>query len=205
MMKILIAEDDITSRLVLDHTLKKAGYEVLVAADGREAMEALETKGAPRLVVLDWMMPEMDGAEVCGRVREKGGSDQPYIIMLTALESKQDLIRGLSSGADDYIAKPFDREELLARIRVGERIIELQDALSTRVTELEDALSLIKKLQGVIPICMYCHKIRSDEEAWNKLEKYIEENSEAQFSHSICPECLEEHFPEDEERPASNK
>ena len=103
-------------------------------------------------------------------------------------------MEGLGAGANDYIVKPFNREELRARVKVGERIIKLQSSLAARVEELQEALSHIKTLQGILPICMYCHKIRDDKEAWGRIESYIEKHSEVRFSHSLCPECLEKHY-----------
>ena len=101
------------------------------------------------------------------------------------------------SGADDYITKPFDSEELRARIRVGIRILDLQEALSDRVRDLESALAQIRTLHGIIPICTRCHKIRDDAEIWQRLEIYIEQHSDAQFSHGLCPDCLRELYGEE--------
>ena len=194
-MRILIAEDDKTSRLVLETILKKWGHEVVATSDGDEAWAALQADGAPGLAILDRMMPGIDGAEVCKRAREMNRTKPLYIILLTALGRKEDIVTGLEAGADDYVTKPFSNEELHARIHVAQRIIELQTALSDRVEELEDALAHVKTLQGIIPICMHCHKIRTNQESWERMEKYIEDHSEAEFSHGLCPECLEKHYP----------
>lgn len=128
-MRILIAEDDLTSRSMLAAVLKKAGHEIAVAVNGAEALAVLEQPSAPRLAILDWMMPEMDGLEVVRRIRTKPSSQPPYLIMLTAKSEKADIIAGLDGGADDYLAKPFDAGELRARVEVGRRIVELQAAL----------------------------------------------------------------------------
>ena len=114
-----------------------------------------------------------------------------YIILLTALGGRQNIIQGLQAGADDYITKPFDREELRARLEVGRRIVELQRSLAERVQQLEDALARVKQLQGLVPICSYCKKIRNDQNFWQQVDTYVSEHSEAQFSHGICPECYE--------------
>jgi len=198
-MRILIAEDDATSRALLQAVLQKWGYEITSARDGDEAWTAIQHEDAPRLAILDWMMPGMDGVEICRKIREREDGEPVYIILLTALADKQDIVTGLDAGADDYLTKPFDKDELHSRIRVGERILALQTSLSERVKELRKALDEIKTLQGIIPICMHCHRIRSGHEAWEKLEKYVEERSEAQFSHSLCPECLEKYYPETSE------
>lgn len=128
-MRILIAEDDLTSRLVLAGMLQHHGHEVVEAGDGAAAWEALQQPDAPRLVILDWMMPELDGLEVVRRVRALPTDRPPHIIMLTARSEKADIIAGLEAGANDYLGKPFDPGELRARIEVGRRMVELEDAL----------------------------------------------------------------------------
>jgi DNA-binding response OmpR family regulator len=191
-MRILIAEDDLTSRTILAGVLKKKGYEVTVTVNGAEAWQALQQPGAPALVILDWMMPEMNGPEVVRRVRALQSDRPPYIIMLTTKGEKADIVAGLEAGANDYLAKPFDSGELHARIEVGRRMVEMQDSLTNKIEELRQALDQIKTLRGIIPICMYCKKIRNDENSWQQLEAYIAEHSEADFSHGLCPECGEE-------------
>ncbi len=190
-MRILIAEDDAVSRRLLETALSKWGYEPIVTTDGLQALEILVQPGAPSLAVLDWMMPGMDGAEVCRRVRSQGADRLLYIILLTAKARKQDIVQGLTAGADDYIIKPFDRAELKARISTGERILRLQAELAARVKELELALANVKLLQGLLPICCYCKKIRNDQNYWQQVDSYIADHSEAQFTHGICPECRE--------------
>ena len=190
-MRILIAEDDAVSRRILEATLAKWGYEVVVTTDGQQALEALTHPDAPSLAVLDWMMPGLDGSEVCRRVRQAGGDRLLYLILLTAKGRKEDIVEGLTAGADDYVVKPFDRAELKARLNVGERILRLQAELATRVKELELALSKVKLLQGLLPICCYCKKIRDDQNYWRQVEAYVTSHSEAQFTHAICPDCRE--------------
>lgn len=190
-MNILIAEDDPVSCYMLEATLVKWGYSVTIARDGAAALEAMQTAQAPQIAILDWMMPNLDGVEVCQRLRANPSRQGIYIILLTAKSEKQDIIRGLEAGADDYVIKPFDRDELRARIRVGCRVVELQEALAARVTELEEALANVKQLQGILPICSHCKKVRNDENYWEQVETYITTHTEAQFSHSICPDCFE--------------
>ena len=195
-MRILVAEDDFASRMSVENALGKWGYEVESAGDGLEAWEKIQVPGAPQLMLLDWMMPRMDGIEVCKKIRrmEKAGAAPFfYIILLTARDSKQDIVEGLSAGANDYITKPFDNDELMARIGVGRRVIELQTQVTRHVKELENALEHIKTLQGILPICTYCKKIRDDKNYWEQVESYIARFTEARFSHSICPECFEKH------------
>lgn len=198
-MRVLIAEDDPASRRILESLLTKLGYNIVSTCDGNEAWEQMKAPDAPRLAILDWMMPGMDGVEVCRRIRQMDTRNPVYIILLTALNSKKDIVRGLEAGANDYVTKPYDSNKLRARIQVGRQVVDLQSALTNQIRELQEALSLIKTLQGIIPICMHCHKIRNNQETWQKMEKYVEEHSEAQFSHSICPECMEKHYPEQEQ------
>ena len=128
-MKILVAEDDAISRLMLERTLQRAGYEVLSVDNGRRAMEELQREDPPRLVLLDWLMPEKDGVDVCRAIRARKDQTYKYLILLSSKESKLEIVQGLESGADDYLTKPFDGEELKARLRAGERILELEDRL----------------------------------------------------------------------------
>jgi sigma-B regulation protein RsbU (phosphoserine phosphatase) len=195
-MRVLIAEDDLTSRQLLEGVLKKWGCEVVSTRDGNEAWAAFQSEDAPGLAILDWMMPGMDGVDLCRRVRGRKARDPVYLILLTALGQTEDIVAGLDAGADDYVTKPFNSNELRARIRVGQRVLELQSSLAGRVRELEEAFSHIKTLQGILPICMYCHKIRNDQESWQRIDQYITEHSDAQFSHGLCPECLEKHYPQ---------
>ncbi len=137
-MKILIAEDDAISRRLLDTILRKWGYEVVIANDGSEAWRELQKENSPRLAILDWMMPEMDGVEVCAKVRERANSPYVYILLLSAKSQREDLVKGLESGADDYITKPFDANELKVRLRAGRRILDLQTQLMSAQEALRD-------------------------------------------------------------------
>lgn len=128
-MKILVADDDAVSRRLLEATLNRAGYEVVAAADGTTAASILAAEDGPRLALLDWMMPGMDGPSVCREVRAHRENPYVYMLVLTSKETKDDVIAGLASGADDYLTKPFHPEELKARLRTGQRILELEDKL----------------------------------------------------------------------------
>jgi DNA-binding response OmpR family regulator len=190
-MRVLIADDEPESRRLLDRTIRGLGYEVTVATDGREAWEALRQPQAPRLAILDWQMPGLDGLELCRRLRADESTKSIYVVLLTGQSGSANLVAGLRGGADDYITKPFDVEELSARLAVGGRIAELQDRLAQRVRELEQTLAQVHQLRGLIPICAWCKKVRTDRDYWQQVEEYIGEHSEARFSHGICPECLE--------------
>ncbi len=195
-MKILVAEDDETSRSLLVALLGRWGYLVEAVADGLQAVDRFQQPDSPKLAILDWVMPGLDGVEVCRRVRALSDPEPPYIVLLTARGEKSEIIRGLQAGANDYVTKPYDPEELRARVGVGRRMLELQQALAARVRELQEAQAHIKTLQGILPICMHCHKIRTDQRSWEQLEHYLSQHSDAQFSHSICPECLRRHYPQ---------
>lgn len=190
-MKILIAEDDPVIRRLLEVTLSGWGYEIQLACDGPTACNALEGHPSPQLALLDWMLPEIDGLEICRRIRSKPAGKAIYIILLTTKNRKEDVIAGLDNGADDYITKPFDREELRARLRAGCRIVELQVSLAKRFAELEASVARIKELGGMLPICAWCKKVRDDQNYWQAVETYVASHSEIQFTHGICPACLE--------------
>ena len=172
-MKVLVADDDIVTRHLLETTLKSWGYEVCAATDGAEALRILEDGPRPEIALLDWVMPERDGPEICRIIRAKPQTVPVYVILLTALGGRQNIIQGLQAGADDYITKPFDRDELRARLEVGRRVVELQRSLAERVRQLEDALARVKQLQGLVPICSYCKKIRNDRNYWQQVESYL--------------------------------
>jgi len=145
-MRILIAEDSSVQRQILTSVLEEWGYEVVSAEDGNEAWNLLRNGNAPQLALLDWIMPEMDGTEVCQKVRERGNEPYTYLILLTSLDEKTNTVKGLDAGADDYLTKPFDPHELRARLRVGERMLEIQRELITAREELrlqatQDALT----------------------------------------------------------------
>jgi len=196
-MKILVAEDEGTSRRLLETMLGKWGYTVQVARNGIEAWGLLQSDDPPSLAILDWMMPEMDGLEVIRKIRKTPHLHSLYCILLTAKDHLEDTLLGFQAGADDYVTKPFDAEELRARLQVGVRIIALQRSLADRVRELENALARVKQLQGLLPICCYCKKIRDDKNYWQQVENYISEHSEAQFTHGICPSCIEKYIKKD--------
>ncbi|MDZ7698130.1 MAG: response regulator transcription factor [Deltaproteobacteria bacterium] len=204
-MNILIAEDDATSRMMLRSVLTRLGYEVVEAVDGNAAWEVLKRPDAPRLVIVDWIMPGMDGLELVRRVRnlpegadgpETGAKGRPYMIMLTSRDKKDDVIAGLDAGADDYLTKPFDPGELRARVAVGERMVAMEDGLAGKIRELHRALDHIRTLQGILPICASCKKIRDDNGYWEQVESYITKHSEVRFSHSVCPACAKKLYPE---------
>jgi phosphoserine phosphatase RsbU/P len=190
-MKILIAEDDLVSRTILSRLLASWGHDVVVTADGNAAWDVLQQDDAPRVAILDWMMPEIDGVEVCRRNHELARRQPAYVILLTAKDRTEDLVLGLESGANDYLVKPFDRRELQARLRVAERVVSLQQELGGRVRQLQDALDQVHQLQCLLPICSYCKKVRDDGNYWQQVEGYLSTHTGVRFSHGVCPECYE--------------
>jgi CheY-like chemotaxis protein len=189
LLRVLIADDDPFFRTLLQDAIAPAASEVVTVSDGLAAMRILEGADAPPLAVLDWVMPGLDGAEICRRLRARPPGAQTYVILITSRERTEDLVAGLEAGADDYVTKPFAPEELRARVRVGARVVTLQRTLMQRVRDLEDALANVKRLQGLLSICAYCKKVRDDRNYWSEVESYIAHHSDVRFSHAICPEC----------------
>ncbi len=192
MTKVLLAEDDPVSRKVLERTLRSWNHEVFVAEDGAAAWEIIQQENSPRLMLLDWMMPEVDGIELCQRIRRDPKLALAYVILLTAKHQKEDIIHGLASGAHDYITKPFDRGELQARLQVGQRVLDLQTELAQRVSDLEAAMDQVRRLQSLLPICSYCKRVRDDRNYWQEVEAYLMTRIDLRLSHSICPDCYRE-------------
>ena len=174
-MNILIVDDDLTSRLVLEATLKKLGHQVTSAKDGVAALTIFQ-KGTVSLLISDMVMPDLDGLELCRRIRAAGRSQYTYIIMLTSVGGKSGYLVGMKAGADDFIVKPFDEEMLAARLEVAQRILNLQ--------------SQVSQLSGLLPICALCKKVRDDQNYWEQVESYVARRTDAKFTHSYCPDCF---------------
>ena len=174
-MNILIADDDSTSRIVLSATLKKLGHEVTVANNGAEALAVFADVNVP-ILISDMVMPGLDGLELCRRVRALNRQRYTYIILLTSVGGKHGFLVGMKAGADDFIHKPFDEDQLAARLGVAERILNLQ--------------SQVKQLSGMLPICSHCKKVRDDQNYWQQVETYIAKRTDTTFTHSYCPDCV---------------
>lgn len=189
-MNVLIAEDDDTSLIVLKNLVKRWGYEPRISKNGTEACEILLAKNGPDLAILDCQMPGLNGLDICREVRCARVADPPYLILLTGMDSKKEVVQGLEAGADDYLTKPFHNQELHARLKTGVRLLNMRMRLSERIKQLEDALCSIKLLQGLLPMCAWCKKVRNDSHYWQQVEAYLSENSDLRFTHCICPDCL---------------
>jgi len=201
-MKILVVEDDDLTNRMLKQYLDDLGFDTTSATDGLQGWDILCQEDI-HLVITDWIMPNMDGLEFIKKIREKREDVYTYIILLTVKNDITEIVEGISCGADDYIVKPFDKDVLAVRVRAGQRIVELQEKLlhanreqDILIGELKEALSEIKQLSGLFPICATCKKIRDDKGYWNQIESYIGKHSEAEFSHSICPDCAKKLYPE---------
>jgi phosphoserine phosphatase RsbU/P len=186
---ILIADDNATNRHLLRAILEAEGYRVVEVKDGREALALLNTAATPLVALLDWEMPGMEGIEVCRQARAIKDAQPMFLILLTVRDSKRDIVAGLQAGANDYITKPFERTELLARVKIATTMVELQHSLAGKVKELQNALAEVRQLSGYLPICSYCKKIRDDTDYWQQVEVYVAQHSDAKFSHGVCPEC----------------
>lgn len=189
-LHVLVADDEPVSRTVVGAMLRKAGYVVSLSSDGEHAWQQLSGENPPAIALLDWMMPGLDGPEIIKRIR---ASDQrpTYLILLTSRDSSADVVAGLKAGANDYVTKPANEDELIARVNVGARVVQLQTALADRIKSLEEALANVKALQTLLPMCAYCKAVRNDQNYWEKVETYFHEHSGVQFSHSYCPNCYE--------------
>ena len=194
-MHVLIADDDPVLRHALKAHLLRWKYDVVECADGGQAWRALQSPSPPPIAIIDWEMPGLDGPTLCGQLRDTPALATTYVILLTGKENPKDVISGLESGADDYIKKPFDWDELRARLQIGSRTVNLQHALAARVAELQEALAKVRKLSGLLPICAYCKSIRNDQDYWQQIETFVGAHSDAQFSHGICPQCMATHHP----------
>ena len=195
-MKILVADDSKVYRKAITVSLEKWGHEVVQASDGDEALKILRDPEAPSLAILDWMMPGMNGTDICRAIRRDTKGSFKYILLLTSRDAKEDIASGLESGADDYVVKPFDGQEFKMRVKAGERIVRLEKTNVRRITELEEALEKVEQLQGIIPICAWCNNIRDDKDFWLNVEDYIEARSKTQFTHAICPDCARKQLDE---------
>jgi DNA-binding response OmpR family regulator len=178
-MKLLIAEDDIFFRKLLQQTLG-ADYDVILAQDGNEAWATLQEEDAPQLAILDWVMPGMSGPQVCRKVRQCSRQDSMYLIILTAKNSAADVVSGLRAGADDYVTKPFSPEELRARVKIGERILNLKDSLAGRSVEAIESSARETLLQQLLLNLPCRPSSDTNQKLWPGIEAYLRQGSEAQ-------------------------
>ncbi len=177
-MKVLVVDDDPTALKVAVRAVAKQGHEALSCDSSREAWETFRAGGV-HAILSDWMMPGMDGLEFCRKVRSLKTRIYPYFILLTSRSSDEDFQEAMAAGVDDFLAKPLDSVELTVRLRVAGRIVAFGEQLEL--------------LKEILPVCMYCRKIRTDDDYWERFEAYFGKYKETQFSHGVCPECYQKH------------
>jgi CheY-like chemotaxis protein len=203
MENILIVDDKNANLVLLEHNLNGLGLNVVKAKSGQEALDKINDFDFA-LVLLDVQMPGMSGFETAEAIRKNPATKYVPIIFITAMCSQDALkFQGYESGAVDYLIKPVEEQILKSKVKIfielyqQKKLIEKQrEELSKKVEALKKAMEEIKALQGIIPICVHCKKIRDDQGFWESVEKYIESHTDVGFSHGICPDCLTEHFPE---------
>ena len=190
--RILIADDDERPRQLLAHYLKNWGFTVTECRDGLEAATRLEADHAPSLAIIDWMMPGLEGVEVCRRIRRLTGQrPYTYIILVTG---NSDAAAGLEAGADDFVNKPYNVDELRARLAVGQRVVGLERRLAEHIALLRDALDQVASLPetgALVCICPVCKQARDANQRWQSIEAYLEERNSAQPVLELCPDCQE--------------
>jgi DNA-binding response OmpR family regulator len=205
--RVLVTDDDPEVLALASAVLRRAGYEVLEATTGGEALDAIRAFH-PDLVLLDVQLPDISGVAVCKQIKGDPELQDIFVILQSGVHISSEIqADGLDVGADGYIVKPISNKELVARIQAMERIKRAEDALREHekqqeklVAELREALAEIKTLKGFIPICASCKKIRDDEGYWNQLEAYISAHTDAVFSHGLCPDCAERYMAEIRDR-----
>lgn len=199
---VLVVDDDPTCREILAAQINQLGYPVTRAASATQAAALLSAPDGPCIALLDWVLPDRNGVDLCRELRARPDDRYVYIILVTSKIEKADIVAGLDAGADDFVAKPVHIGELAARIRAGQRLLALQDALDRKVQSLQAALSRVRTLEGLISICMHCKRIRTGED-WTVIEQYIQAHSSALFTHALCTSCLNQHYPEDVPDPSA--
>jgi len=200
-LKALVVDDDPAIRSATVRIAATAGFTVLEAGTGEDGL-AVVSSASPDLVLLDVVLPGMDGYEVCRRLKSSQQDPVPYVVMVSGGRTTSDeQSRGLERGADGYIARPLSNRELKARIEAWGRIIRAERERDRLIEDLKVALAKIESLQGLLPICSSCKRIRNDEGAWTQVELYVQRRSRATFTHGICPECHDELYPDFPSRP----
>ena len=170
--------------------LENWGYTVTSVTNGQDALTKLQNTDAANIVILDWEMPELDGVEVCRRVKEMGLDNPPYIILLTGRDTNTDILRGFDAGADDYMTKPFNDNELRARVRVAERLVRTQSSLTATVSELKEALNQLEMLDTGVEICDTCRSVFSPYDGeWHTGDEIINNDADPRFTVATCPAC----------------
>ncbi|MFV0437052.1 MAG: PleD family two-component system response regulator [Desulfopila sp.] len=188
-MKLLIAEDEYTTRLTVQVVLEQWGFQVDSVEEGEAAWKLLQDPDGPRIAILDWEMPGIDGLELCRKVKMLERETPVYVIMLTGHDAKDDILKGFDAGADDYITKPFDEHELRARVRVAERLVTIQETLAVSNNELKTVLNHVEMLQGNLPVCVSCLKLQQEDGTWQSFPEMVEQQEDPRLHFVLCPSC----------------
>jgi PleD family two-component response regulator len=206
---ILIVDDAPANLRLLSHILAGQGYTIRAVTSGPRAIEAARAS-PPDLILLDVMMPDLDGFTTCEQLKANPETRDIPVIFISALDATEDKIQAFTSGGVDYVTKPFHPEEVLARVQTHLSLQALQrelraanaqlagqvHELSALNHKLQDALDRVRTLSGLLPICANCKKVKDDQGYWHQVEVYVQEHSDAEFSHGLCPDCLRELYPE---------
>lgn len=202
-MKILLVDDEILNLQLLEDMLSPMNHNLLKAMDGQMALSLLKENPDTDMVLLDILMPDMNGYELCAIVKaDKTLKDIP-VILITALSDEASQVKGLKYGAADYITKPYKIEILEAKVnnhlllkKQRDALIKLSEEKDALISELAEAIAQIKTLSGILPICTECKKIRDDKGYWEQIDNYIKKCSDTQFSYSLCPDCTKKLYPD---------
>jgi phosphoserine phosphatase RsbU/P len=192
--RVLIVDDEPINVMIAERILQKSDYETISANHGNEALEIMQNEQID-LILLDLMMPDINGFEVCEKLMKNDKTKNIPVIFLTAVTDKESIIKGFEVGGKDYLTKPFNTTELVARVKTHVDLKLTRDSQSKLIKELKAALDEIDTLSGLLPICSHCKKIRDDSGYWQGVEHYIAARSDAEFSHGICPDCMREYYP----------
>ena len=192
--KILIVDDEPINVMIANKILQKNGYDTIIAKNGQEALD-MTSSNSVDLILLDIMMPAMSGFEVCSKLQQDDKLKDIPVIFLTAVTDKESIVKGFDAGGKDYLTKPFNTPELLARVKAHTELKLSRDKQQHLIEELQKAISEVKTLSGLLPICSHCKKIRDDAGYWQGVEHYIAARSDTQFSHGICPDCMRKFYP----------
>lgn len=195
-IKILIVDDDPDVLLASSRIVKSEGYQVLTASSGTACM-AMVKKHRPDLILMDVVLPDIHGTTLCKEIKSDPALQGIYIVLISGMKtSSVEQADGLDVGADGYIARPVSNRELKARVSAMVRILRAERERDRLIVQLKEALLQVKRLSGLLPLCSYCKKVRDDRGYWNQIDAYLQEHSEADISHSICPECAEKYYAE---------
>jgi phosphoserine phosphatase RsbU/P len=192
-LRILVVDDDAVTRSTLESVISGAGWSPVAIDDPELALEILTGADAPPIALIDWQMPTLSGLDLCRRVRAADVTARPYLIFVTGNSTSNDIVTGLDAGADGYMTKPIAANELQARVRAGLRTFALQQELRTRLQEAEAQSARNRPLRELLPMCVYCRRIRDEQQHWSTLEQFLTEKTDVRFTHGFCPTCYELH------------